>query len=218
MPNHASTKRRKNDFQKRMIERLQSKLQVQESRNKLLRAEVERLTHGEQPAWTPFQPAAGHVLGDGRVASGPSHSDRTGSYLVFLNSRYTVTVYRPAFIRGDDDVQAGDWYHLSIKRNDGAAIHDWRDLQRIKNEIVGPEHEGIELYPAESRLTDGANQYHIHVLTDSNARIPVGFGQRLVSESQSEGVQQRPWPDGEKPEDLQVVTAATLAEFSGSED
>ena len=28
----------------------------------------------------------------------------------------------------------------------------------IKNLIVGPEHEGFEIYPAESRLVDTANQ------------------------------------------------------------
>jgi hypothetical protein len=44
-------------------------------------------------------------------------------------------------------------------RLDGQAIHDWRELQRIKNEIVGDEIEAVELYPAESRLLDTANWY-----------------------------------------------------------
>jgi hypothetical protein len=37
-------------------------------------------------------------------------------------------------------------------------VHDWRDLQRIKNQLVGPECEAVELYPAESRKVDTANQ------------------------------------------------------------
>ncbi len=40
---------------------------------------------------------------------------------------------------------------LSIQNTDGSARHDWRELQQIKNEVVGQENEAIELYPAESR-------------------------------------------------------------------
>lgn len=74
------------------------------------------------------------------------------------------------------------WVHLSIKRIDKAPIHDWRDLQAIKNMIVGPEHEGIELYPAESRLVDTANQYHLWCLRKGQ-RFPVGFIERMVIDS-----------------------------------
>lgn len=65
--------------------------------------------------------------------------------------------------------------HLSIKRNDREVIHDWRDLQQIKNMLVGEECEGVELYPAESRLADTANQYHLWVFTDPTFRVPIGF-------------------------------------------
>src|SRR5580704_308381 len=50
-------------------------------------------------------------------------------------------------------------WHLSIKRRDKEPIHDWRDLQEIKNQICGPEFEAIEIYPAEDRKVDSANQY-----------------------------------------------------------
>jgi len=63
--------------------------------------------------------------------------------------------------------------HLSIKRNDREAIHDWRELQRIKTELCGKEAEGVELYPAESRLTDRANQFHLWVLPEG---MPWPFG------------------------------------------
>jgi len=69
---------------------------------------------------------------------------------------------------------------LSIKRIDKAALHDWRHLQEIKNMIVGPEHEAVELYPAESRLTDTANQYHLWVLRSPTLRFPFGFDQRVI--------------------------------------
>jgi len=72
--------------------------------------------------------------------------------------------------------------HLSIKRNDRNPVHDWRDLQEIKNQLVGPECEGVELYPAESRRVDTANQYHIYCVTDPKFRFPFGFTDRFVTE------------------------------------
>lgn len=55
-------------------------------------------------------------------------------------------------------------WHLSIKRNDKEPILDWRDMQDIKNKLIGPEHEMVQLFPAESRLVDSANQYHFFAL------------------------------------------------------
>lgn len=56
-------------------------------------------------------------------------------------------------------------WHLSIKRLDKKPIHDWRDLQAIKSMLVSPDAEAIELYPAESRVMDGANQFHLYAFT-----------------------------------------------------
>jgi hypothetical protein len=82
--------------------------------------------------------------------------------------------------------------HLSIKRNDRAPIHNWRDLQEIKNQLIGPEHEAVEIYPAESRRVDTANQYHLWVFTDPKYRIPFGFEGRFVTEDSFCGSVQRP--------------------------
>ena len=95
---------------------------------------------------------------------------------VFMSSEFQVNVRKVAIT---------DWppmLHLSVKRRDRAVIHDWRDLQRIKNAIVGPEHEAVELYPAESRLVDGANQFHLWVLAERGVRFPFGFDERLVDD------------------------------------
>jgi len=51
--------------------------------------------------------------------------------------------------------------HLSIKRLDKHPVRDWRHFQRIKNELIGEENEAVELYPAQSRLVDTTNQYHL---------------------------------------------------------
>lgn len=112
------------------------------------------------------------------------------------NDRYTV-IMRGQRVGADAAFLAGARVlHLSIKRNDRKPVHDWRDLQRIKNELVGPEAEAVELYPAESRLVDAANQYHLWVLVDGGW-FPFGFDQgRLVSgpaEAASIGARQRPF-------------------------
>lgn len=90
--------------------------------------------------------------------------------------------------------------YLSIKRLDRNPIHDWRDLQRIKNELVGEEAEGVELYPAESRLVDNANQYHMYCVKPPY-KWPFGFRERSISEGSYRGSKQRPWPEGERPPD-----------------
>jgi hypothetical protein len=73
--------------------------------------------------------------------------------------------------------------NLDIKRHDGTSCKSWRDLQHIKNELVGPEHEGVELFPAESRLVDTANQYHLWVHVDPHYRFQFGFAERCVLEA-----------------------------------
>lgn len=83
--------------------------------------------------------------------------------------------------------------HLSIKRLDKESIHDWRDLQQIKNELCGEECEAVEIYPAESRLVDAANQYHLWVFPEG-FRIPFGYQERLTAtpeEAASIGAKQR---------------------------
>jgi hypothetical protein len=77
----------------------------------------------------------------------------------------------------------GEWWHLSIKPLTKDRRSRWRDYQRIKNELVGPEHEAVELFPAESRLVDTADQYHLWVATDPAYRFPFGYlNGRVVSD------------------------------------
>jgi hypothetical protein len=69
---------------------------------------------------------------------------------------------------------------LSIKRHDRQPIMPWRHMQQMKNEVCGPEREGIELYPAESRLADNANEYHLWVFPEGY-RLPLGFPEGMVT-------------------------------------
>lgn len=92
----------------------------------------------------------------------------TGTFDIYANNIYTC-------IKRIDRVLT----HLSIKRNDTAAIHNWRHLQQIKNDICGDECEAIEIYPPMSRIVDCANQYHLWVLPVGET-VGVGFKDRLV--------------------------------------
>jgi hypothetical protein len=70
----------------------------------------------------------------------------------------------------------GEMVHLSIKRHDRQPVSDWRDKQEIKNQLVGPECEGLELYPAESRVVDTANQFHLWCFKTMKLEIGFQFG------------------------------------------
>lgn len=70
--------------------------------------------------------------------------------------------------------------HINIRRRDGGPIlRDWRHFQQIKNELLGPECEAVELYPAESRKVDESNKYHLWGY-DDGTRFPIGFENRNV--------------------------------------
>ncbi|MFN3652295.1 MAG: hypothetical protein ACK47B_22180 [Armatimonadota bacterium] len=122
-------------------------------------------------AWTPFVHVPGRVVDPDGVEG-----------TLWQNNRYQVV------LRRREVSLFGPCVHLTIRSLDGEPRHDWRDFQRIKNELVGPETEGVELYPAESRLVDTANHYHLWVFPEY--RFPFGMTARDVS-SGTPGVSQR---------------------------
>jgi len=87
------------------------------------------------------------------------------------------------------------WW-LSIKRTDKEPILDWRDMQAIKNQLCGEEVEMIQLFPAESRLVDGANQWHFFAFMKMggkrNPRLPLGWTVRYVDDRKPGMGKQRP--------------------------
>lgn len=108
---------------------------------------------------------------------------------------------------------------LSIKRIDRAPIHDWRDMQKIKNMICGPSCEAIEIYPDESRLVDTSNQFHLWAFPDGY-RLPFGYSERLVmvpdntdGSNNKSRARQRPFRQGEQPDDA-MTTKEAVAKFS----
>jgi hypothetical protein len=105
---------------------------------------------------------------------------------IFKNLDYQVAVRSTPTEAEREDGKGGfvNLIHLSIKRLDRKPARDWRDLQRIKNQLLGEECEAMELFPAESRLVDTANQTHLWGYDDVNYRAPFGFnGPRVVDDT-----------------------------------
>lgn len=104
---------------------------------------------------------------------GANHG-RTHPSITYYQSRWF-------FVQATEVVTLSDvpmtW--LSMRRNDRKPLDDFRHLQRIKNAICGPEREACQLYPAESRLMDAANQTHLWVLPEEQV-FPWGYGTREV--------------------------------------
>jgi hypothetical protein len=114
---------------------------------------------------------------------------------VYRNHIYTCTVRRSSSGWPFDD---GPWAVIGIYSEDGEARHDWRDFQRIKNDICGPEWDAVELYPAESRLMDPSNYYMLWCAPS----IQLGrFGGRVILCPEDCIGAQRGW-NGDKPDSV----------------
>ena len=125
--------------------------------------------------------------------------DKTLADQIFVNGKYQVNICPATQLEGWPEM-----IHLSIKRLDKQPVHDWRELQQIKNELVGPEHEAVELYPAESRLVDAANQFHLWVFAKAAPEAGFGFGffeGRVTTNRSVGGAVQRPRSEEDEHDD-----------------
>jgi hypothetical protein len=120
--------------------------------------------------------------------------DEIAREAIWVNEKYQVATHH------FDHPQLGPCLHINIRRRDGNVIfRDWREFQEIKNQLAGPECEGLEMYPAESRKVDQSNKYHLYCIltTDESHRIPFGWSERDVTEQAKDvpnGMRQRPLP------------------------
>lgn len=124
-------------------------------------------------SWTRFERAA---LG----ADYTAEHERTGTMEFWRNNLYQVGVsHAPVLPFPVTTWPAMFW--LSIRRIVRCSLpRDWRDLQRIKNELAGPHREAVELFPNEGRLTDESDQFHLWVLCEDGLRFPFGYPSRNV--------------------------------------
>lgn len=165
----------------------------------------QHLEHGD--TWEPFEAVADTLKNYSTMATFAGVSaealqqdmPRPGcTRQRFHNNKYTVVIetLSPQGMTGE--------LHLSITRNDRSAAHDWREFQRIKNELCGPEREACELYPAQSRVYDTANTFHLWVMAEGD-RVPVGYNFQTVLDSDvaaTLNIKQRPFSSDDPSRDL----------------
>lgn len=106
------------------------------------------------------------------------------------NSRYCVTVRR--FSNGFF-IKNCAYAILGIMNEDNTARHDWRDFQQIKNQLCGKDWEGIELYPAETRLIDPSNEFFMWCVPKGVLKFGIGRGRRVLDADKAIAPQ-RPFP------------------------
>jgi len=80
-------------------------------------------------------------------------------YEGYLNNRYSVQI-------SDEATDWGLVVHLWIQRHDGDMVRSWADMQRIKNELVGPQRVAVEVFPPVNELVDQANIAHLWVMPE----------------------------------------------------
>ena len=106
--------------------------------------------------------------------------------IFYANELYQATV---DYSHWDAKSREG-YIYISLKNHKRTTNVSWQHKQWIKNDICGVEAEGVELFPAENRMVNSANQYHIWVLTE-NRKIPCGWHEgRLVTDNTVEGAKQ----------------------------
>ncbi len=79
---------------------------------------------------------------------------------LWYNSRYIVRQSDAWIKLNGVDVPC---IRLGICNVDQSARHDWREFQRIKNELIGRQAQGIEFYPPEAKLVDPSNYFLLWV-------------------------------------------------------
>ena len=101
---------------------------------------------------------------------------------MYVNNIYQVAVYRNE--AADELIHVpefkGRCTWLSIKRKDKRPVNNWQDMQTMKNRLVGTNCDAIQIFPAEDRMVNTANQYHL-IVFPGGEKIPFGWQQRTVS-------------------------------------
>ena len=68
--------------------------------------------------------------------------------------------------------EIGGFRHLRISRIDDQPIHNFMDMQEIKNDLWGPDIVAVEIYPRQCDFVNGSNTYHLWTWQDIYDIIP----------------------------------------------
>jgi hypothetical protein len=84
-----------------------------------------------------------------------------GMTRAYRSNRFTVMIY------DNSPTTHGPAIKVLIQNHSNTPIvNHWREIQRVKNEVFGPEVMAIEYFPAESELIDNFNIYWIFIFPD----------------------------------------------------
>lgn len=158
----------------------------------------------ELPPWTPFvqeryDPSAeelGRVMNYFGLPSLDAAKERALEIVAELGERFINSRYRVVrrYVPATADCSA--MVRLSINRRDGepAGPERYRDFMRIKDELIGADHEAAELYPRRAREVDLANTYHLWGWASADHRFPFGMsaGRQVFYGPDNDGVKQQP--------------------------
>jgi hypothetical protein len=98
--------------------------------------------------------------------------ERLNQDIIFMNNDYQVNVDINSHRENPSGIPV---IHLLIKRIDNKEICSWRDLQDIKNMLLGKDIDAVELFPMESRnIKEIENQRHLWCMPIGNV-FPVGW-------------------------------------------
>jgi len=87
----------------------------------------------------------------------------------FSNNRYVVMIDDNAKMTGDITA-----IKAMVQRHDDKPIpNHWREMQAIKNELLGEQEVGIEFYPATTKLEDHHNIYWLWLLP--TGKLPIAL-------------------------------------------
>ena len=115
---------------------------------------IARTTRNE---WHPFELV--QLEGRDQIAQ-EAYAARQGDLRsLHRNNVYAVQVFG----------RSGGAMHLAIRRHDATEVRGWSDLQRIKDEIAGPERGAVEVYPRAKDVIDQANMRHLFVLPEGQS-------------------------------------------------
>jgi hypothetical protein len=91
------------------------------------------------------------------------------------DGRYVVT----KFVGYTKDHAHRKMAWLIITPQGDTPLHDWRDMQAIKNQLCGADKWAVEIYPSEADHIDANNNFHLWVWLE-DYQPPFGFKQGRV--------------------------------------
>lgn len=138
--------------------------------------------------WTAFEESEPPTVSEEQIAStmnlGMSRESavlalrRNARDTFFRNSRYEVQIgehfnpLSPIFVR-----LKAPLFRVTIRPLHlyPPGTERYTDFMRIKDELIGAEHEAVEVYPRRSAELDVENAYHLWTMQDELSRFPISF-------------------------------------------